>query len=702
MEPPQILSAMASPSPDGRSLFLFPIQIEDRLRPLQLHLRLYASDNRKITASPLPAVPLGPIMRTRPIAAASDLWAPCFSDHVGPPLSSTLTMKRLDKDAGRWVEVDAKNKPHVTSPPPGEFVGRVLHGYVVIGHVILLSMQPSHVFFTFDCSTCTWAEVVTTETEKNRYIPIHERAVYVEEDDTIYFLSSAVVYAYKLCQDDQGQYRMAPPTLVDCICPFDDEGYGFLTHLGNRLMCAVWIGVSLRCSCDTRHVLITVFRVTGSMSNQGHFFPKGIKILHSTCRRLDISPSTPITSNGEFCFLQEYEVFNLDTSMPLEAMEAATSLNVAEPSVMLGCCREFRNETPLRTAVMLEGSPILARKALYIVCQVASHSTVYKVFIADGRLECHGKILRPRCIMNTFSSGDEYGMMKKPLPWHFVCCSKNIYAYGRSGDELYTCNLHSGALSCIPLKRPVQVSIALVLQVGSRIIAIGDTICDVYCFGSNQEWKHIRTHGTFNLKREVNLSGYAVLSDDIFIVSDADRSCLLLLDLLTREWSYIRIFSEFSRSPHSWVEVVSGWPSESGFLNGRSVFIEGFIYSCADGGIAAYEIIKQGDSYYLGDHVYMKLQWCKFWEARRMCLDYVGKDTVSGAIVLCVVQGGNYFSRSGPLCSQPVCITTIKVKIERTTGGKLRPALDHVDVGTCFLEQKEVIWTSNCFATVPF
>lgn len=379
---------------------------------------------------------------------------------------------------------------------------------------------------------------------------------------------------------------------------------------------------------------------------------------------------------------REYEVFDLDTSMPLEAMEAATSLNVAEPSVMLGCCRfkilspkeslsnpkyffiyfifllfvvivnvcipcnsyrEFRNETPLLTAVMLEGSPILARKALYIVCQVASHSTVYKVFIADGRLECHGKILRPRCIMNTFSSGDEYGMMKKPLPWHFVCCSKNIYAYGRSGDELYTCNLHSGALSCIPLKRPVQVSIALVLQVGSRIIAIGDTICDVYCFGSNQEWKHIRTHGTFNLKREVNLSGYAVLSDDIFIVSDADRSCLLLLDLLTREWSYIRIFSEFSRSPHSWVEVVSGWPSESGFLNGRSVFIEGFIYSCADGGIAAYEIIKQGDSYYLGDHVYMKLQWCKFWEAHRMCLDYVGKDTVSGAIVLCVVQGDYFF-----------------------------------------------------------
>lgn len=36
---------------------------------------------------------------------------------------------------------------------------------------------------------------------------------------------------------------------------------------------------------------------------------------------------------------REYEVFNLDTSMPLEAMEAATSLNVAEPSVMLGCCR---------------------------------------------------------------------------------------------------------------------------------------------------------------------------------------------------------------------------------------------------------------------------------------------------------------------------------------------------------------------------
>ncbi|CAN6214260.1 unnamed protein product [Urochloa humidicola] len=194
---PQIHSATATPGPDGRSVCLFARQVaadyKVRLRPLQLHLDL----KRRINVSALPALPLGPTMWTRSISAAGNLWAPCFSDHVGPPLSSELTMKRLHKDTGRWLDVAAKNQPQVRCPPAGSYSGHVLHGYAVIGHTILMSLLPSHVFFIFDCSTCAWAAVATIETKNNHYIPIHERAVYAEEDDTIYFLRPQ--WHYGLC-----------------------------------------------------------------------------------------------------------------------------------------------------------------------------------------------------------------------------------------------------------------------------------------------------------------------------------------------------------------------------------------------------------------------------------------------------------------------------------------------------------------------
>jgi hypothetical protein len=160
--------------------------------------------------------------------------------------------------------------------------GRVLDGYAVVGCTILLSLLPSlkpdHLFFAFDCSTCTLS-AVATEAFKTRYTPIHGRGVYVEEDDTIYFLSGSFVCAYKLCHH-QGQYQMALPTKVDRLCPFGEEGYGFLAYLGGRVMCAVWISVSLHCQCDALHVVITTFRVEGNSGiNRDAFVPKGVQIL---------------------------------------------------------------------------------------------------------------------------------------------------------------------------------------------------------------------------------------------------------------------------------------------------------------------------------------------------------------------------------------------------------------------------------------
>ena len=90
----------------------------------------------------------------------------------------------------------------------------------------------------------------------------------------------------------------------------------------------------------------------------------------------------------------------------------------------------------------------------------------------------------------------------------------------------------------------------------------------------------------------------------------------------------------------------SDWPRMA-FLSDRCVFAKGFIYTCSHGGLAAYELVQQADSYYLGERVDLKLSWCKYWERYQMCLEYIGEDTNSGAIMFYVMKG-DYFL---PLCT---------------------------------------------------
>jgi hypothetical protein len=144
-----------------------------------------------------------------------------------------------------------------------------------------------------------------------------------------------------------------------------------------------------------------------------------------------------------------------------------------------------------------------------------------------------------------------------------------------------------------------------------------------------------------HLEKKVELSGYAVLSDKSFMVCDGKTDCCFLFDLDKDTWSIVRAYSDISSSlpivqPTEW--------SASRFLRGRSALAEGFIYTCADGGLRAYEIIKVQDSYCLSEGIFLKFPWLKYWGSDRMCLDYVGQDTASGAIMFCVVQG-DHFSR---------------------------------------------------------
>ncbi|KAG0550288.1 hypothetical protein BDA96_01G326200 [Sorghum bicolor] len=525
-----IRAASAVGSSDGRHLWLYFFSREADFSdpkvakvappvPLQLQMDLgAANDDKGITVSRLPDLPIGPLMPTCPISAAGDLWAPYLTGVHG---TSSFVMQRFDKYAEKWVKVKTLA---LKLPPTGADMLSdtipVLQGHVVIGDTILLSLWPFHLFYTFNCSTSTWAAVATSKNDGTSFAPIRERGVYVEEDDTIYFLCGATIFAYKLCKD-QDQYQMAPPTRLGCVCPFSHEGYGFLAYLGGRVMCSVWIGVKLLCNCDAKHVLITTFRVKGDGSE--HFVPKGVKVLHSTCRRLDMAPSKSLKPYLEFSFLQEYKEFNhenatppaktrrgdvMESSMLLEDMEVPASFNVVKSSNMPGCCRDVLNEVSLLCAAMLERSAIRTNKTLYIICQVASHSTVYKINILDGRLTCHDKTLTPHCILETSMWYIEDVILNRLIErsWHFFCDSKSIYAAPSVENKVYSCCLDQGNIDSIDSTRPVGVQFHLVVLVGITVVAISGTLQDVYHL-SQGKWICHTTSGPPDLDKELMTNG---------------------------------------------------------------------------------------------------------------------------------------------------------------------------------------------------
>ncbi|RLN11736.1 hypothetical protein C2845_PM09G12160 [Panicum miliaceum] len=593
-------------------------------------------------------------MPTCPISAAGDLWAPYLTEGYGP---SILVMQRFDKDAAKWVKV---NTVVLKLPPLGPDMLSdtipVLQGHVVVGNTILLSLWPFNLFYSFNCSTRAWAAVATAR-EDWMYIPICERGVYVEEDDTIYFLCKTVVYAYKLCKD-QDRYQMAPPTRVGRVSPFTHEGYGFLSYLGGGIICSVWIGMKLPCNCDAKHVLITTFRVKGDDCE--HFVRKGVKVLHSTIRRLDMEPSKSLESYPEFSFLQEYEESNHESATPppkkrkgdvteslmlLEDLEVPASSNVVKSYNMLACCREFLNEMPLSCAVMLERSAIRTNKTLYIICQVASHSTVYKINIVDGRLTCHDKTLPPHCILETSMPHIEDDILNRlHRPWHFVCDRRFIYAVPSVENKVYSCCLDQGHINHIDSTWPIGVEFRLFVRVGPKVVAICDTLQVVYHLFQG-EWTRHETCGPPGDKK-ISLSGYAVLSSSTFIVSDAERNYCYLHDIVNDKWSIVM-------PPEL---LPSGWPVMA-CLSERCVFAKGFIYTCSHEGLAAYELVEQGDSYNLGE----------------------------------LPDSGNVI---------PLRITIVQVKTEEMPDGKLKPkTIGHVDIATTFVEWNEgALWTRDCFA----
>ena len=210
-------------------------------------------------------------------------------------------------------------------------------------------------------------------------------------------------------------------------------------------------------------------------------------------------------------------------------------------------------------------------------------------------------------------------------PWHFVCDSRFIYAAPSVENNVYSCCLDQGHVNHIDSTWPIGVEFRLLVGVGTKVVAICDTLQVVYHLFQG-EWTRHETSGPPG-DEKISLSGYAVLSSSTFMVSDAKRNCCYLHDIVNDRWTIVM-------PPEL---LPSGWPVMA-CLSERCVFAKGFIYTCSHEGLAAYELVEQGDSYNLGELIYLQFSWWS-WERNRMCLEYVGEDTSSGAIMFVVMKG---------------------------------------------------------------
>ncbi|VAH18033.1 unnamed protein product [Triticum turgidum subsp. durum] len=694
-----IASATAALTPDGRSLCLFSEHLDpgkNSATPRAQQLRLA---HEAATMSELPRLPQDTCTHCRPVSAAGHLWAPyVYLEYVG---KCVLGMQRFRKDADRWEQAGDTFPFHYKSQMTKLWNGDFLQGCAVLpDDTILVSLRPAQgVFLTFNCSDCTWTVVTTSENTQTVYVPILGPGVYIQGDDdtdddgAVYFLRDNRVYAYKLryYQDQEDQRRklkLEPPTIVDSVCPFYDEGYGFLTHLGGRLMCSVWISVERHCSCDHLHAIISTFRVRPTSARQ-----KGIDILHSTCRRLDVlSVGLP---THEFCFLQEYEDQN---AMPPAMLEYPTSSPVIESSKMLDCCSNFLSVKPghYEFEEPPEDPAVQINKDLYIICEAQFQTIVYVAKIENGRVGSHDKLLTQKhALVLSYDTDDHYLVRYRSPPWHLVFSSRSSNAYvvsnTQDGIDAYGPTEESKLFPCT--EPPAPDPFSMVLEVGNRIVALSETLGVSYHDGS--KWVRCRhlADEYLALNGKVDLSGYAVLGDNSFVVSEAGTGSILMFDLRSERWSIVR-----HASASCGAQV----------LNGRSVFVDGFIYTCTMGGILAYELVdQQDDGKELGEPVLLQFSWQlserRGWDAERMCLDCADKDKIPDAIVFCVVQGEYGCSKNLPGSlsrSHDVHITTVQVKTERTHRRKRRPErIDHVDISTCFIEHDAaLVWTKRCFA----
>uniref|UniRef100_A0A0E0M8K7 Uncharacterized protein n=1 Tax=Oryza punctata TaxID=4537 RepID=A0A0E0M8K7_ORYPU len=341
-----------------------------------------------------------------PIAAGGEDWALCVErpfDKRRQRGTTILRMQQLEAAGQRWVVAAQHEFPHDYTKHKNTFGGGILQGYVVVRDKILVALLGA-VFFVFDCSNRTWSPV-SLPGDIYDYIPFKSRAAYVEDDDTIYFIHFGTLLTYKYSPE---QRSLSPPIKVATLFPFKvEEGVGYLVHLVDKVLCAVWFGYDLPCACTTGHLLITTFIVKGDW-NSGRFTPRDVEILHSTCRRVEISEGggTPQEGLGDFGFLQLY-VENADQVDPTSihpTIGQAAYLGIEDSPNILHCCRMFLRDEEDKADVVLVDCKFPTKAHLYIIAETACGSSIYQVSISDGKFLCHDKVLEPQRKVRRFTT----------------------------------------------------------------------------------------------------------------------------------------------------------------------------------------------------------------------------------------------------------------------------------------------------------
>lgn len=631
----------------------------------------------------LPPIPF-PHGSYQSVSAHGELWTLATVEDPGPSgVKRRLLVYRLDGTSNSWAKISDIDFPY-RRPSVNIFCGGpLLQGYAVISDRFILMSFIDLSFFCFDCVSSSLTRV-TTEDETFQYVPIRGRAAHVAHNDNgIYFIERGTLFRYNYSPESNKPLK--PPEVIDAICPYRKEGYGFVIHLRNDILCAVWMNMNIPCKCATRHVLITTFRIECQL-DKDDFEPKVLEVLHSTCRRIGMlrSKAPGHESYDRLCFIQEYldDSSEIDPSIAL-MMGARSSYSEADevdPKMLL-CCREFLSIRELSSCVVLEECRVMVKSEFYFICQSGQHTYLYKISTARGKLTCHETILEAEHSLETIRNGDVG--IDDPPAWHFVNYGVKLYVIPSvpQYNHYYEVDVYRNSSLILESKRP-SICFSAVCRVGQRIVALGDTLEAVYILDlQNVEWVFCKTSSTFlDLRKEIKISGFVDLGNDSMMISEVDACECFILDLKKKQWFV--------------VEPPNGdiWQYCVGLLSGTCMFIEGFIYTCSDGEMVAYELIEKDGLYHWDAPVIMRLPWKKFSNRKFMAFCPICKDVIHDDIAFSIVEARPFGS------SHTVATTIVQVKLQETTRGSKRPVgIAHADISTSSIEQNGWILSNYAF-----
>ncbi|KAF0907760.1 hypothetical protein E2562_020500 [Oryza meyeriana var. granulata] len=234
-------SATASMAPNGRNLCIICAHYPSfhttsgRQQDADLLPKAFLMDSADKSLTALPPLPFQH-SSYQSVSAHGQLWTPATVEEAGPfGTKRQLVMYQLDGRRDSWANISDIDFPY---RPPVNITcgGPLLHGYAVISDRFILLSFIDLSFFCFDCAAGTLTQVTTLGETSWKYVPIRGRAVHVANNDNgVYFLERGTLFRYSYSPESDKPLK--PPKMIDTICPYRKEGYGFVVHLKDGLAC---------------------------------------------------------------------------------------------------------------------------------------------------------------------------------------------------------------------------------------------------------------------------------------------------------------------------------------------------------------------------------------------------------------------------------------------------------------------------------